>query len=305
MDYNAPFGSADPNAGYVDRNTPAGQAGSRVPALAIEMPQREIVTVIKNAGLVPNKTDPTQLYQAIEQRILAATGGGGDENYVLMTEARVRLPIYPEGLSADGRIPVFAPGAGQVRLPAGYEFLHRGIFLVTTEQIDFATTANKTYHLRWSPSEGFALRDLANAAYNPAALAESNPVFDSGYDDVLWAKVTTNASNIANVVNLANKSSFRRTDRLEFLFIGASLDWVELANSGVELNWARTPVAFPSLSHVSSGGTTSSPPSDSLRLMGVRPNAPVTRYALPNVGTREYDDLGSGGTLHFNWSAFA
>lgn len=172
MDYNAPYGSADPNAGFVDRNTPGAISGSRVPAAAIEMPQREIVTVIKNAGLTPIKTDPTQLDQAIDQKILAATGAGGDDNYVLMTQARIRLPIFPEIQTADGRLPVTSPSGGQVRVPAGYEFLHRGIFLVTTEQVDFATAANKTYHLRWNPTDGFSLKDLADAGYNSTAAAK-------------------------------------------------------------------------------------------------------------------------------------
>lgn len=207
MDYNAPFGSADPNAGFVDRNTPGAVAGSKVPALAIEMPQREIVTVIKNAGLTPSKNDPTQLDQAIDQKILAATGSGGDENYVLMTQARVRLPIFPEVLTADGRLPVVTPAAGQVRVPAGYEFLHRGIFLVTTEQADFATAANKIYHLRWSHTAGFALKDLADVAYNAGAVAEDNAAFDSRYDDILFSRVTTNGSNSATVLNLVNKAS--------------------------------------------------------------------------------------------------
>ena len=238
MDYNAPYGSADPNAGYVDRNTPGAVSGSRVPAAAVEMPQREIVTVIKNAGLTPVKTDPTQLDQAIDKKILAATGGGGDDNYVLMTQARVRLPIFPEVLTADGRLPVVSPSAGQVRVPAGYEFLHRGIFLVTTEQVDFVTSANKTYHLRWNPTDGFALKDVADVAYNSASLAETVVSFDSTYDDMLVARVVTNSSNVATITNLTNKdrlfSSTRQTGTPTSLGAGT------LAYSATEtVNWSR------------------------------------------------------------------
>jgi hypothetical protein len=255
MDYNAPFGSADPNAAYVDRNTPGAVAGSKVPALAIEMPQREIVTVIKNAGLTPNKTDPTQLDQAIDQKILAITGGGGDENYVLMTQARVRLPIFPEVMTADGLIPVISPSAGQVRVPAGYEFLHRGIFSVTTVQADFATAANKTYHLRWMPSGGFSLRDLADAAYNPTAAAESSRSFDSTYDDMLVARVVTNAGNSPTVTNLVNKNRIL----LEISEAGSMT-----SNTGVDdavrtaalvFNLARTPVMAVTPVDIAVGGS--------------------------------------------------
>ncbi|WP_242220090.1 hypothetical protein [Shinella zoogloeoides] len=249
MDYNAPYGSADPNAGYVDRNTPGAVSGSRVPAAAVEMPQREIVTVIKNAGLTPNKADPTQLDQAIDQKILAATGGGGDDNYVLMTQARIRLPIFPDIQTSDGRLPVVSPSGGQVRVPTGYEFLHRGIFLVTTEQIDFATAANKIYHLRWNPTDGFSLKDLADAGYNPSAVAETNAAFDSGYDDMLVARVVTNSSNVPTITNLTNKHDLRATGELNTAMDNSEFDNDALPSQitkfrTISLNWARSPQAY-------------------------------------------------------------
>ncbi|MFY1004926.1 hypothetical protein ACNF5F_26225, partial [Escherichia coli] len=75
-DYVQPIGEADPNASYKDRNTGAGEPGSRVPALAIEMPQREIRTVLVAAGMTPDRNDPTQLNAAIDQKIALATAGG-------------------------------------------------------------------------------------------------------------------------------------------------------------------------------------------------------------------------------------
>lgn len=126
----------------------------------------------------------------------AATSGASDENYVLMMQARTRLPIYPEVLTSDGKFPVTSPASGQVRIPAGYSFLHRGLFNVTTVQVDFPTAANKTYHLRWSPSAGFALKDIADTGYNPGSLPEASSAFDGGYDDMLIARGVTNASNV-------------------------------------------------------------------------------------------------------------
>jgi len=68
MDYNAPLSQQNPDAPYLDM-IPGTQKGSPVPGKAVEYPQREIVNVIKAAGIVPTNTDLTQLLQAI--RILS------------------------------------------------------------------------------------------------------------------------------------------------------------------------------------------------------------------------------------------
>ncbi|MBX5112677.1 hypothetical protein [Rhizobium lentis] len=247
MQYNAPYGSADPNAPYIDRNTPGAQSGSRVPAAAVEHPQREIMAVITAAGITGSSDDLTQLLQAIEALISAATGGGDTSNFVLMPAARARLPIFPTVLTSDGRIPVSSPSTGQVRVPAGYDFLHRGIFAVTTVQTDFATVANKTYHLRWSPSAGFALKDLADVTYNPTVAAETSSVFDSAYDDMLVARAVTNASNIATITTLSNKDRMSISGETTFVINTPTQD--DALPSGITngtnftINFARTPKA--------------------------------------------------------------
>jgi hypothetical protein len=238
MKYNPPYGSADPNAPFADRNTPAATSGSRVPAAAIEYPQREIMAVIDAAGISASNADLTQLLQAINHLIAAATGGAGDPNYVLMTQARVRLPIFPEVQASDGIIPIISPGSGQVRVPAGYNFVHRGIFLVTTVQTDFVTSGSKTYHLRWTTDAGFVLKDLADATYNPGALPEGNASFDSTYDNMLVARVVTNASNVPTITNLVNKNriSADGSVTIQATPFGGS------ASTPVVLNWARRPM---------------------------------------------------------------
>ncbi|MGO7149004.1 hypothetical protein ACCS52_26570 [Rhizobium ruizarguesonis] len=260
MEYNAPFGSADPNAPYVDRNTAAGTSGSRVPAAALEHPQREIMAVLAAAGIPGSSDDLTQLLQAIQFLIAAATGGGDTSNFVLMPAARARLPIFPEILTADGRIPVTSPSAGQVRVPAGYDFLHRGIFAVTTVQTDFATAANKTYHLRWSSVAGFALKDLADSGYNPTALAETDESFDSSYDNMLVARVVTNASNVPTITNLVNLN--RLEAETTTAGSGTSAGDNNSYSNTFTLNWSRTPKAqvvgsmvFTGTSSVGSGQT--------------------------------------------------
>lgn len=207
MDYVQPYGEADPNAPYKDRNTGAGEPGSRVPALAIEMPQREIRTVIVAAGITPDRTDPTQLNAAIDQKIALATGGGENPLEDLLNLLRARLRVYPEILTADGRFNLSVPSTGTVRIPAGIDILHRGVFQLTTVQQDFATVANKIYHLRYrfTGTPGWSLVDTSDAGYNPGALSEANAAFDTTFDDMVSHKVQTNASNVATITALMNK----------------------------------------------------------------------------------------------------
>ncbi|MDR1656120.1 MAG: hypothetical protein LBT47_01005 [Deltaproteobacteria bacterium] len=64
MKYTQPPGFPE-NTAYVDFSPANGIEGSVVPAAAIEAPQREIIKVITEAGIVPNAGDLTQLYQAL------------------------------------------------------------------------------------------------------------------------------------------------------------------------------------------------------------------------------------------------
>lgn len=66
MLYHPPSGSTDANAPYVGKNVAAGTQGSKVPPLAIEYTQREIVNAITSAGLAPSDGDLFQLWKAIQ-----------------------------------------------------------------------------------------------------------------------------------------------------------------------------------------------------------------------------------------------
>ena len=170
--------------------------------------QGQIKDIASEAGVIPSQEgDITLLKRAVLALIDAATGGGTADNYILMDQARLRLPIYPDVQHETGHLGVLSPSTGTVRVPGGRTFLHRGIFPVTTVQTDFATDPSKTYHLRWNPTDGFVLRDLASGTYNPGTLAETNTAFDSGYDDMLVARVVTNSSNAATITNLINRHS--------------------------------------------------------------------------------------------------
>ncbi len=241
-DYVQPVGEADPNASYKDRNTGAGIPGSKVPALAIEMPQREIRTVVTSVGLVPNKTDPTQLNAAIDAKIALAIGSGESPLDDLLALLRTKIFAYPEILTSDGKIPCLSPSTGNFRVPLGYTFRHRGVFDVTTVQSDFATSANKIYHCFWDPTDGVQFKDLADISYNPTSAPETSVIFQSGYDRMLICRVVTDASNVLTITNLVNR------DRLSLSQIMTATD---LTAAGAQearcavsltLNWARQPL---------------------------------------------------------------
>ena len=283
MKYQQPFGVLNPDASYEDGNRVTGTKGSIPPAKAVEAPQREIVHVISYFGLTPDGLDNQQLRKAIEAGIAAATGGGDTADYVLMAQARARLPIFPEIQTADGRMNVSSPGAGTVLVPPAVTFQHRGIYPVSTSdypEIDrtFATAANKTYHCRWAYGAGFSLEDVSDAvSYNPTVLPEQDTAFDSTYDDMLIARVVTNSSNVATITNLANK------DRM-VVSVGRDA-FLQLANFNTEqtdvypINWARKP-SMIGLKNLRAN------PSDSLRDTGEVSLAVTseTRYSVSITG---------------------
>lgn len=204
--------------------------------------ESELGDLMSYAGVTGTDSDNTQVRQAILALISAATGGN-PAGYVLMTQARARLPIFPETLTVDGKIICTSPATGTVRLPGGVSFLHRGIFTVTTAQTDFATAASKTYHLRWDATNGFRLLDLANVVYNSTAAAEISGLFDSTYDDMLLARVVTNSSNVPTITNLSNKAQLRLLTNINESFTRISQAQGGLAApfTPVDLNWSRTP----------------------------------------------------------------
>lgn len=215
--------------------------------------ESELQSIISEAGIPGDDTAHNRTLLAIQAMIEAAlaTIEPPDEPdlspFLTMLQARARLPIFPEVLNVDGRIVVTAPATGTIRLPGGVTFMHRGIFPVTTVQTDFATDASKTYHLRWNPTDGYVLRDLASGTYNPSTLAETDPSFDSTYDDMLIARIITNSSNVAMITNLANKARFLHRDFVEtgaeIYTSGGGNDGVRLVNT-FSLNFARTPTVI-------------------------------------------------------------
>lgn len=104
MKYNPPAGSQDPDAKYVT-GQPGKVRGSAVPAEAVEHPQREIVEVIKKAGLTPSADDLGQLWKAIQQLFT--------EKVAVATKEKAGIVKPGSGLSAkeDGTLDVTVSAA--------------------------------------------------------------------------------------------------------------------------------------------------------------------------------------------------
>lgn len=225
--------------------------------------ESQIANIATEAGVVSTQAgDPTLLTRAvielIAQRVIDSidTAGIDLSDYITMTLARARLPIFPDVQNSDGHLFVLSPSTGVVRVPGAYDFNHRGILRVTTAQTDFNTDPSKTYHLRWNPVEGFVLRDLASNIYNPTILAETNPVFDSTYDDMLVARVVTNSSNAVTVTNLKNRARLWEGASGDYNFgtIPALSHSQPVLAAPIDYNFARTPfVTYTSFS--TSGGS--------------------------------------------------
>lgn len=220
--------------------------------------EAELKAIQDEGGIAGSESDDTTVLQAIQAMISAATGGGDVSQFVLFSQAQSRLPIFPEVTTNNGVIAVTDLGTGNIRIPASSTILHRGIRTYTTVQADIATVPSKTYHLRWNPTTGFVLKDLADTGYNPTLATESNAAFDSAYDDMLVARIVTNSSNVPTITNLANRAALRTSGSTSGLAtkIGAG---DQCFYEGVfPLAWSRTPFALfeGTTLPVSSGPTT-------------------------------------------------
>lgn len=140
----------------------------------------------------------------------------------LLSAIGLSMPLRPEILNANATITA-ACTLGQVALAAGVSWVHRGLHKFSTDSFSasartFATAASKVYHLRWYPPGHFLapsatypfgrlmLRDLADAGYNPTALTEADVAFDTSYDDMLIALVSTDAANNPTALPLRNRA---------------------------------------------------------------------------------------------------
>jgi hypothetical protein len=79
MRYIAPFGSADPDAPYVDRNTATATRGSAVPADFFNDIQAELLDIITSSGLTPQQS-VLQLAKAVQSQKMNFAPAAGTAN---------------------------------------------------------------------------------------------------------------------------------------------------------------------------------------------------------------------------------
>lgn len=101
MKYQAPYGSSDPDADYVDRNSSTATSGSKIPAGFPNWTQREIVDVIEKAGIVPD--DELQLASAIQSGKMNYAVAGGTAN-ALTAVLSPAVTAHIDGFAAILRI---------------------------------------------------------------------------------------------------------------------------------------------------------------------------------------------------------
>lgn len=269
----------DPEPAYFDGDAGTGQDGSYPSGKAIENPMREILAVIQNAGLTPSD-DLTQLYQAIV--LLAGGAGGGAADFALN-------PVFPH-VTINGGVFSISTSNGQVVVNTGQTVIHRGGAIYNTSDIDlvdrtFATVANKVYHLRQRWVAGVAslvLVDTTDPTYNPAAKAETDTDFDTTFDDMLIAKVVTDAANNPTATALKNLHQFPVASFEKTTTEYQASSWSGLPTLTGTVNWARTPRCsiVGAVGEISSGV-------DSLTHLG----ASATRYTLAAFAFG-YGDIG-------------
>lgn len=276
-------------------------------------------------------------------------------NYKLLSGGAVSLqsaaqqqPIYPEITSANNVFSASLIAAGQVVLASGLKWVHRGLNQYVSDVAfssgdrSFAVAASKTYHLRWyAPGTGRATptasfpngrlyaEDLSDhVTYNPAALAETDRSFDTTYDNMLFAKVVTDAAAAPTVTWLINRmflaASFTDNvtggagsveigygvadpqtvltetasprivfdDRLP-VTVGLTGNGSGYCVSRFALNWARTPSTYPCSALVGyqtqPGGTPQSP---TYVEGGQNTSRTVDRYSVRVMGQTDYNLFG-------------
>lgn len=298
-DFSVPFGRDSekrlPTANERTEGFPCGAADQALFNGLLHRVESELGEVISFFGITPSDDRFTQLRESIEAGIAAATGAADTSQYLLVSQARSRLPIFPQIESADGKINISSPAAGIIRIPGNIQFYHRGIFPITTVETDFNTDATKTYHVRWNPVDGYSMNDLASGTYNPNTLAETDVSFDSTYDDMLMARIVTNSSNVATITNLVN------FDRIWFNGVLSAVDWTDpstntaFARMQQTLDWSRTP-KFKSFSQATKAfnkGTSSVGDHDEYirhdrGVTGIEGSFPVNRYETHFSIGRDY-----------------
>lgn len=226
-------------------SSPSAQDGTKLDAGWFNGILMQLRRAIDGMGITRNNADDDMLLKAIKA-----------SNVQAISQASALQPLYPEITTPfDGTFSITV-STGQAVLTGGQVWVHRGLNVYQSDMFSlsdrtFVTAANKTYHMRWhAPGKGLAtpassypygrllLRDLADPSYNPSALAESHPNFDTDYDDMLFGRLTTNGSNAVTYQYLYNKAFLQAVVSKQTRETGATDPGGYLTPT---YNWSRTP----------------------------------------------------------------
>jgi hypothetical protein len=116
MKYVPPYGTTDPNAGYINGNPAQGLKGSIPPAAVFQNPQTEIVNMISKSHFVPTDADLLQLTEAIRSQYINTVVDTGSVN-VLSVACDPPLQSYTRGLLL--RVLVYNTNTDQCTIDAG------------------------------------------------------------------------------------------------------------------------------------------------------------------------------------------
>jgi len=302
-DFRTPFGQDGdrrfPSITEKEQGFPCGPADRALFNALIYRLEAELGHLVDYAGIVGTDDRMSNVREAVEALISAAVAAiPADQQpdlsgYLTMAMAQSRLPIFPHVNNSTGRLTVTSPNVGVIRLGGGSTFLHRGIAPITTAQLDFPTDPSRTYHLRWDKVNGYRLRSLSDAAYNPSSAAETSTQFDSKYDDMLIARITTTAANVATITVLRNLDRF-----MDFMSQGGATTEVPLQNGAKRTgrmiyDLSRTPTVMP---FIMGFGTGPSPTSSYTTFRGADNHdhdttltpANITRYGFDYTVMRDY-----------------
>lgn len=168
-------------------------------------------------------------------------------------------PIYPEILTSNARLAITA-AAGVVTVDAGQAWIHRGLTRYSSDQFTagtgdarpraFAHVANKVYHLVWdAPGTGLAtpLANWPDGRFSlidrtGASPAENDPSYDTTYDRMLIARITTGGANGATIEALTNRAVLAATVSKTSMQTDPS-SWGNMSGLVAIINWSRAPQA--------------------------------------------------------------
>ncbi|MBL4757563.1 MAG: phage tail protein [Rhizobiales bacterium] len=162
--------------------------------------------------------------------------------------------VYPEIETASAKLAITDNADGTLTIDPAQTWLWRGVFRFSSDDILLAdrtvmTVASKTYHLRWhAPGTGTAIPEatypngrLELADLTGANPAETDATYDSTYDRMLIAFVTTDGAGALTIRPLKNKARLvSRQGRSAPLLIGVDLS--ALLTEYYALEWARAPI---------------------------------------------------------------